>query len=298
MHHEQDMRRMGGLRKYLPITYFTVLIGALANAGLPPFAGFFSKDSIIEALHASTNPFAGYAYAAALAGVFVGGLYSFRLVFFAFHGKERFAEAHHGADQNAHHGLAHGEKPHETPWVVTVPLILLAIPSVVIGWITIEPMLYGGFFANAIASTTTMAALKQNFHGAGAMVLHGLMTPPFWLALAGAATAWVCYIHKPELPAKIRARLAWPVRILDDKYGFDRFNEWFFARGARAIGQGLWKFGDVTIIDGIFVNGTARAIGWFSGVARNIQTGYLYSYAFWMILGVFGLLSMVFLKLH
>ena len=302
MHHEQDMRRMGGLRKYLPITYFTVLIGALANAGLPPFAGFFSKDSIIEALHASTNPFAGYAYALALAGVFVGGLYSFRLVFFAFHGKERFAEAHHdahhGADQNAHHGLAHGEKPHETPWVVTVPLILLAIPSVVIGWITIEPMLYGGFFANAIASTTTMAALKQNFHGAGAMVLHGLMTPPFWLALAGAATAWVCYIHKPELSAKIRARLAWPVRILDDKYGFDRFNEWFFARGARAIGQGLWKFGDVTIIDGIFVNGTARAIGWFSGVARNIQTGYLYSYAFWMILGVFGLLSMVFLKLH
>ena len=302
MHHEQDMRRMGGLRKYLPITYFTVLIGALANAGLPPFAGFFSKDSIIEALHASTNPFAGYAYALALAGVFVGGLYSFRLVFFAFHGKERFAEAHHdahhGADQNAHHGLAHGEKPHETPWVVTVPLILLAIPSVVIGWITIEPMLYGGFFANAIASTATMAALKQNFHGAGAMVLHGLMTPPFWLALAGAATAWVCYIHKPELSAKIRARLAWPVRILDDKYGFDRFNEWFFARGARAIGQGLWKFGDVTIIDGIFVNGTARAIGWFSGVARNIQTGYLYSYAFWMILGVFGLLSMVFLKLH
>ncbi len=298
MHHEQDMRRMGGLRKYLPITYFTVLIGALANAGLPPFAGFFSKDSIIEALHASTNPFAGYAYALALAGVFVGGLYSFRLVFFAFHGKERFAEAHHDAHHDEHHGLAHGEKPHETPWVVTVPLILLAIPSVVIGWITIEPMLYGGFFANAIASTTTMAALKQNFHGAGAMVLHGLMTPPFWLALAGAATAWVCYIHKPELPAKIRARLAWPVRILDDKYGFDRFNEWFFARGARAIGQGLWKFGDVTIIDGIFVNGTARAIGWFSGVARNIQTGYLYSYAFWMILGVFGLLSMVFLKLH
>ncbi len=310
MHHEQDMRKMGGLRKYMPITYFTVLIGALANAGFPPFAGFFSKDSIIEALHASQIPFAGYAYVAAMAGIFVGGLYSFRLVFFAFHGKERFAEAHakdahdhhddghaHHAD-HGHHGLAPGEKPHETPWVVTVPLILLAIPSVVIGWMTIEPMLYGGYFSDAIAQTTTMAEMKKNFHGAWAMVVHGLTTLPFWLATAGAATAWVCYIHKPELPAKIRAKLAWPVRILEDKYGFDRFNDWFFAGGTRAIGNALWKFGDVKIIDGVFVNGTANVIGWFAGVARRIQTGYLYSYAFWMILGVFGLLTMVFLKLY
>ncbi len=306
MHHEQDMRKMGGLRKYMPITYFTVLIGALANAGFPPFAGFFSKDSIIEALHASHIPFAGYAYVAAMAGVFVGGLYSFRLVFFAFHGKERFGHAdahahdHHADshDDHAHHGLAPGEKPHETPWVVTVPLILLAIPSVMIGWITIEPMLYGGYFGDAIAQTATIAEMKKNFHGAGAMVVHGLTTLPFWLALAGAATAWYCYILKPDVPAKIRAKFAWPVRILEDKYGLDRFNEWFFAGGARKAGAALWKFGDVTIIDGIMVNGTAKVIGWSAGVARQIQTGYLYSYAFWMILGVFGLLSIVFLKLN
>lgn len=298
---------MGGLRKYMPITYFTVLIGALANAGFPPFSGFFSKDSIILALHASNIPFASYAYVAAMAGVFVGGLYSFRLVFFAFHGKERFAEAHkndskdahdHHDDDHAHHGLAPGEKPHETPWVVTLPLVLLAIPSVFIGWITIEPMLFGGYFSDAIAQTGTMAELKKNFHGAWGMVTHGLMTLPFWLALAGAATAWYGYIHNPEFPAKMRVKFSWLVRILEDKYGFDRFNDWFFAGGTRAIGNAFWKYGDVKIIDGIFVNGTVNVIGWFAGVARRIQTGYLYSYAFWMILGVFGLLTLVFLKLY
>jgi len=310
LHHEQDMRKMGGLRKYMPITYFTMLIGALANAGFPPFAGFFSKDSIIEAIHASHTPGHTIAYLAALAGVFVGALYSFRLVFFAFHGKERFADAHahdgHGqhakaADDkhvdHAHHGLAQGEKPHETAWVVTVPLILLAIPSAVIGWMTIEPMLYGGYFGDAIKVTGTMTELKKQFHGAGAMVVHGLASLPFWLALAGAVTAWYCYIVKPELPAKIRAALALPVRILEDKYGFDRFNDWFFAAGARKLGQGLWKFGDVTIIDGIMVNGTAKLIGWFSGVARNVQTGYVYTYAFTMIFGVFIALTLVYMKL-
>ncbi|MEO8101947.1 MAG: NADH-quinone oxidoreductase subunit L [Betaproteobacteria bacterium] len=300
MHHEQDMRKMGGLRKYMPITYFTVLIGALANAGFPPFAGFFSKDTIIEAIHASHTPGHSIAYLAALAGVFVGGLYSFRLVFFAFHGKERFAEhGHHdhGHDDHAHHGLPPGEKPHETPWVVTLPLILLAIPSVVIGWVTIEPMLYGGYFADAIKATETMAELKKEFHGAGAMMVHGLTSLPFWLALAGAGTAWYCYILKPELPAKIRAAFALPVRILEDKYGFDRFNDWFFAAGARKLGQGLWKFGDVTIIDGIMVNGTAKLIGWFSGIARNVQTGYVYTYAFTMIFGVFVALTLVYMKL-
>ncbi len=300
LHHEQDMRKMGGLRKYMPITYFTMLIGALANAGFPPFAGFFSKDSIIEAIHASQTPGHSIAYVAALAGVFIGALYSFRLVFFAFHGKERFATEAHGHDKHddhAHHGLAPGEKPHETPWVVTLPLILLAIPSVAIGWMTIEPMLYGGYFGDAIKATATMTALKKEFHGAGSMVMHGLTTLPFWLALAGAGTAWVCYIAKPELPAKIRATLALPVRILEDKYGFDRFNDWFFASGARKLGQGLWKFGDVTIIDGIMVNGTARLIGWFSGVARNLQTGYVYTYAFTMIFGVFVALTLVYMKL-
>jgi NADH-quinone oxidoreductase subunit L len=306
MHHEQDMRKMGGLRKYMPVVYFTVLIGALANAGFPPFAGFFSKDSIIEALHLSKTPGAHIAYYMALAGVFVGALYSFRLVFFTFHGKERFAEqshdhahahddAHH--DDHEHHGLAPGEKPHATPWVVALPLILLAIPSVVIGWMTIEPMLHGPYFADAIKSTATTAAMKETFHGAWAMVKHGLMTPPFWLAVAGAVTAWFCYIVKPELPGKIRAALSLPVKILEEKYGFDRFNEWFFAGGSRALGKGLWKFGDITIIDGLFVNGTAKLIGWFSSVARKVQTGHVYTYAFTMIIGVFGLLTILFIKL-
>ena len=305
MHHEQDMRKMGGLRKYLPITYFTVLIGALANAGFPPFAGFFSKDSIIEAIHASNTPGAGIAYIAALLGVFVGALYSFRLVFFAFHGKERFGHEDHHAHakhdahtDHEHHGLAPGEKPHEPPWVVTLPLILLAIPSVVIGGMLIGPMLYGSYFDGAIALSETMKVLKTEFHGAGAMILHGLKSLPFWLAVAGATTAWVCYIWKPELPAKIRATFALPVRILEDKYGFDRFNDFFFANGAVKLGRALWKFGDVTIIDGFFVNGTAKLIGWFSGVTRKLQTGFVYSYAFTMILGVFGLLTILFLKLR
>jgi NADH-quinone oxidoreductase subunit L len=310
LHHEQDMRKMGGLKKYLPITYFTMLIGALANAGFPPFAGFFSKDSIIEAIHASHTPGHSIAYVAALAGVFIGALYSFRLIFFAFHGKERFAEAHglhdhdHAheahdahADDHAHHGLARGEKPHETAWVVTVPLILLAIPSIAIGWMTIEPMLHGGYFGEAIKATETMAELKKEFHGAGAMVLHSLTSLPFWFAVAGAGTAWYCYILKPDLPAKIRAQFAWPVKILEDKYGFDRFNDWFFAGGARGLGKGLWKFGDVTVIDGIMVNGTAKLIGWFSGVARHMQTGYVYTYAFTMIFGVFVAVTFVYLKL-
>ena len=232
-----------------------------------------SKDSIIEAIHASQTPGHRIAYLAALAGVFIGALYSFRLVFFAFHGKERFAETHdkhtHAAhdkhdkhDDHAHHGLAHGEKPHETAWVVTLPLILLAIPSAVIGWITIEPMLYGGYFGDAIKTTATMAALKEEFHGAGAMVTHGLTSLPFWLAVAGAGTAWYCYIVKPDLPGKIRVAFALPVKILEEKYGFDRFNDWFFASGARKLGQGLWKFGDVTIIDGIMVNLCWAILAW------------------------------------
>ena len=304
MHHEQDMRKMGGLRKYLPITYFTVLIGALANAGFPPFAGFFSKDTIIDAIKLSHTPGHSIAYIAALLGVFIGALYSFRLVFFAFHGEERFgkidhhAQDSHDAHDEHHHGLAPGEKPHETPWVVTLPLILLAIPSVVIGALLIEPMLYGGFFDSAIKTSETMRELKEEFHGVGAMIWHGMMALPFWFAVGGAATAWYCYILKPELPAKIRAAFALPVKILEEKYGFDRFNDWFFASGARKLGAALWKFGDVTIIDGFFVNGTAKVIGWGSGVIRKVQTGFVYTYAFTMIIGVFGLLTIVFFKLR
>ncbi|MEQ1515935.1 MAG: NADH-quinone oxidoreductase subunit L, partial [Usitatibacteraceae bacterium] len=309
MHHEQDMRKMGGLRKYMPITYFTMLIGALANAGFPPFAGFFSKDSIIEAIHASHTPGHAIAYLAALGGVFVGGLYSFRLIFYAFHGKERFGhDAHHGhgdahadthaKDDHEHHGLVPGQKPHESPWVVTIPLILLAIPSIAIGYMAIEPMLYGTYFGTAIKATETMAELKNEFHGAWAMIVHGVTALPFWFALGGAGTAWYCYIINPDLPGKIRTALSFPVKILEEKYGFDRFNDWFFAAGARKLGQGLWKFGDVTIIDGIMVNGTANLIGWFSGVARKVQTGHVYTYAFTMIIGVFGFLTVVYFKLR
>jgi NADH-quinone oxidoreductase subunit L len=298
MHHEQDMRRMGGLRKYMPITYLTVLIGALANAGFPPFAGFFSKDSIIEALHASHTAGAGFAYALALAGVFVGGLYSFRLVFFAFHGKERFG-AHDKADHGGHgHGHDAHHKPHESPWVVTLPLILLAIPSVAIGWMAIGPMLYGDYFGASIAPTRTMEELGREFHGAAAMVMHGFTSAPFWLATAGAATAWYCYIARPDLPAVIKAKSGMLFTVLDHKYYFDEFNDWFFAGGLRALGNRLWRWGDVTVIDGIMVNGTAKLIGWFSGVARKLQTGYVYHYAFTMIFGVFALMSLWFVNIY
>jgi NADH-quinone oxidoreductase subunit L len=300
MHHEQDMRKMGGLRKYLPITYITVLIGAIANAGFPPFAGFFSKDTIIEAVHASATPGASIAYLAALGGVFIGGLYSFRLVFFAFHGKERWNDpaAHHDDhhdDHGEHHGLALGEKPHESPWVVTLPLILLAIPSIAAGWL-IGDVVYGSYFGSSVEKGV-IAKMAGDFHGVLGMITHGIMTPPFWLALAGAATAWYCYIAKPDLPANIRKKAGALVTILEEKYGFDRFNEWFLAGGARALGRGLWKVGDVNIIDGLFVNGTAKVIGWSSTIVRKVQTGVVSTYAFAMIIGVFAMLTWLYFRL-
>jgi len=292
MHHEQDMRRMGGLRKYMPWTYATVLIGAIANAGLPPFAGFFSKDSIIEAVQLAHIPGATFAYFALLAGVFVGGFYSFRLVFFAFHGEERFRHAggHHG-DHGAH-GHGHHAEPHESPKVVTVPLVLLAIPAIFAGFL-IGPMLFGGYFGDAIQIAPqhgSIAHMEENFHGPWSMVLHGMMAPPFWLALGGAATAWFLYIKRPELPAVIKAKFATIAMILEEKYGFDRFNDWFFAGGARLVGRGLWKAGDEFLIDGIAVNGSAKSVGRFAGVVRLLQSGHIYQYAFSMILGVFALL--------
>ncbi len=292
MHHEQDMRHMGGLRKYMPITYATVLIGAIANAGLPPFAGFFSKDSIIEAVSLSHLPGAAFAQFALLAGVFVGGLYSFRLVFFAFHGEERFRHAHaahgHGHDDHGHHG-----EPHESPWVVTLPLVLLSIPAIASGWL-IGTMLYGGYFGDAIvigANHPALAHMQAEFHGVVGMMTHALGTLPFWLALSGAATAWFLYIKRPDLPAVIKSRFALIATILERKYGFDEFNDWFFAGGARRLGGGLWKVGDVGVIDGLLVNGTARVVGWVAQVARTLQTGYIYHYAFAMIIGVFVLLT-------
>jgi NADH-quinone oxidoreductase subunit L len=292
MHHEQDMRRMGGLRKYMPITYLTVLIGAIANAGLPPFAGFFSKDSIIEAVQLSQLPGATFAYLALLGGVFVGGFYSFRLVFFAFHGEERFRHAggHHG--DHGDHGHGHHAEPHESPKVVTVPLILLAIPAIFAGFL-IGPMLFGGYFGDAIQIApqhASIAQMEEEFHGAWLMVLHGMMAPPFWLALSGAATAWFLYIKRPDLPTVIKAKFATLAMILEEKYGFDRFNDWFFAGGARLVGRGLWKAGDEFLIDGIAVNGSAKSVGRFAGVVRLLQSGHIYQYAFSMILGVFALL--------
>jgi NADH-quinone oxidoreductase subunit L len=316
MHHQQDMRKMGGLAKYMPITYLTVLIGAIANAGLPPFAGFFSKETIVEALHHATVPGAGFAYALAVAGVFVGGFYSFRLVFYAFHGRERFADPlhpdvraadaeaaaaghhdDHGHDEHDdHHGEAH--KPHESPAVVWVPLVLLAIPSVCAGWF-IGSFVYGNYFGSAITvnpAHTAMAVMAQNFHGVFGMMSHALGTLPFWLAVAGAGTAWFLYILRPELPAKLRRRWGVVVTILMEKYGLDRFNDWFFAGGARSLGTGLWKGGDVAVIDNVMVNGSARLVGWFAGVIREVQSGKLYHYAFAMILGILGLLTWAFVR--
>jgi NADH-quinone oxidoreductase subunit L len=292
LHHEQDMRKMGGLRKYLPVTYLTVLIGALANAGFPPFSGFFSKDSIIEAVHASHTFGAGFAWLMVLAGVFVGGFYSFRLVFYAFHGKERFESHDHDHDHDHPHDHGHddhhGHAPHESPLVVTIPLILLAIPSIVSGWV-IGDVVFGGYFGSSILISEAHPGVKEmaeEFHGIVPMILHGLTALPFWLALAGAATAWILYIARPELAAVVRRKAGILVTILEEKYGFDRFNDWFFAGGARKFGSGLWRFGDVTVIDGLMVNGSARLIGWFAGVVRLIQSGRIYQYAFFMIFGV------------
>jgi len=322
LHHEQDMRKMGGLRKYLPITYATMLIGAFANAGFPPFAGFFSKDTIVEAVHASQLPGAGFAYLATLLGVFVGGFYSFRLIFYAFHGAERFADPHHpdvkeleaeraaeraaqahdvhqkneSHDAKAHDDHGHAHAPHESPAVVTVPLILLAIPSVCAGWV-IGTFLYGNYFGTAIYFSPqhpVMEELAKHFHGVVPMMLHGLTSLPFWFALAGLAAAWYLYIAQPDLPAVLRRKAGVLVTILMEKYGFDRFNDWFFAGGARFVGGGLWKGGDVAVIDG-FINGTARAVGWMAAVIRNLQSGFIYHYAFAMIIGMLVLLTMIFI---
>ena len=295
MHHNQDIRWMGGVRKYMPITWITSLLGSLALIGTPLFAGFYSKDSIIEAVHFSKLPGAGFAYFAVLAGVFVTAFYSFRMYFLVFHGKERYdqnPDAHHG-HHDGHHEEAH--KPHESPWVVTVPLVLLAIPSVVIGFLTIEPMLFGDFFKDAIhvnlAKHPAMAELAKLFHGPAQMALHGLSTAPFWLALSGVLLAYYMYMVNPALPAAIQ-RMAMPVyTLLENKYYLDWFNENVLARGARALGMGLWKGGDQALIDGALVNGSWKLVGWFSGLVRRLQSGFIYHYAFGMILGIFVLMT-------
>ncbi len=264
LHHEQDMRRMGGLKKYMPITYWTMLIGAIASAGIPPLAGFFSKDAIIEAAHQASIPGAGFAYFTVLACVFVTAAYTFRLVFMAFHGAPRF-DPHH--------------PPHESPAVVTVPLVLLAIPSIASGWI-IGYVVFGDYFQDSLV-------LKDvEWPGLWAYTLHGLMAWPFWLALAGIVTAWYLYLRTTGLPKRIATSLGPLYAIVERKYGFDELYSWLFAGGALLLGKGLWKGGDQKVIDGLMVNGSARAVGWFASVVRLFQSGLVYQYAFTMLIGV------------
>jgi NADH-quinone oxidoreductase subunit L len=299
LHHQQDMRRMGGLRRYMPITYVTALIGSLALIGFPFFSGFFSKDGIIEAVSLSSTPGATFAFWLVLLGVFVTALYTFRMFFMVFHGPERFrepAEHGHGDDHHDDHDDDHGHhgpvEPRESPWVVTVPLILLAIPSVVAGYV-IGPMLFGDFFRDSLfvlESHDVLGQLGADYTGVLGFVLHGIMMPPFWLAMAGLATAWFLYMKRPDLPPLIAERLRVGVRILEEKYGFDRFNDRVFAAGSRGLGRWLWRYGDAMVIDGLLVNGTARSVGWIAARVRGIQTGFLYHYAFVMIIGLLVLI--------
>ena len=290
MHHNQDIRYMGGVRKYMPITWITSLLGSLALIGTPLFSGFYSKDSIIEAVAASHLPAAGWAYFAVLAGVFITAFYSFRMYFLVFHGKERFdqnPESHHGHDD--HHA------PHESPWVVTLPLVLLAIPSVLIGYFTIEPMLFGDFFKGAIVVNAdlhpAMHELHEEFHGALAMALHSLSSVPLLLAMSGLTLSYYMYMVNPALPAAILRTFAPLHTLLVNKYYLDDFNEKVLARGARALASFLWKRGDQGLIDGLVVNGSWKVVAFVSRLSRQLQTGFLYHYAFVMILGMFGLIT-------
>jgi NADH-quinone oxidoreductase subunit L len=343
MHHEQDMRKMGGLKKYMPITYWTSAIGTLALIGFPGTSGFFSKDALIEAVHASHIPGATYAYWCVFLGVFITAFYSFRLVFMTFHGPERFREvshdahgasdsthvktdtdaghepdapaahddghghhaaAAHGHDDHAHaaaHGTGHDDhghhgpvEPHESPWVVTLPLILLAIPSLFIGAFTIGPMLFGDFFNGVLfvnEEHNVLGHIGEEWHGPFQFIVHAMMQPPVYLAFAGWAAAWFLYIKRPDLPAVIADKFSALYQLFAKKFYFDEIYQAVFAKGSVGLGTALWRVGDVAIIDGAAVNGSARAVGWLSGVLRRLQSGYLYHYAFAMIIGLSVLLA-------
>lgn len=327
MHHDQDIRNMGNLKKYMPVTWITSLIGSLALIGTPFFAGFYSKDSIIEAVELSHIPGSGFAYFAVIVGVFVTAFYSFRLYFLVFHGEEKWrhakhddhahaahADAHHddahhdedhAHDEAHHHGLSPNDNPHEPGWVVTLPLALLAIPSLVIGYIALEPMLYGDFFKNVIfvnpEAHPAMEHLAHHYHefmhSPAGMAIHGFTSLPFFLAASGVLLSWFFYMKRPDIPAAIKARFIVIYNILENKYGFDSFNEKFFAGGSRCLGSLLWKFGDITLIDGAMVNGTANTMGKIAAKIRNLQSGLIYHYAFAMIIGVF-LLMTFFIKIN
>ncbi|HKI74676.1 MAG TPA: NADH-quinone oxidoreductase subunit L, partial [Pseudomonadales bacterium] len=288
MHHEQDMRKMGGLRKYMPITYWTMVVGSLALIGFPGFAGFFSKDSIIEAVHHAQRAGSGYAYLCVLLGVFVTALYTFRLLFMVFHGKERMDE----------HTKAH---LHETPAVVTVPLIMLAIPSLLIGGLVIRSVLYGHYFGSSLyvaPGNNVLGEMAGEFHGPFTMFLEGLISVPFWLSMLGVATAWFFYLKRPDLLPQVKQRLNVLYEILVRKFGFDELFINVFAASGRALGTLFWRVGDAGIIDGIIINGTARTIGRFATVVRRVQSGYLYHYAFAMIIGLLLLLTWFVMRWH
>ena len=297
MHHNQDIRYMGGLKKYMPITWLTSLIGSLALIGTPLLSGFYSKESIIEAVRFSHLPGSDFAYIAVTLGVFVTAFYSFRLYFMVFHGKERFHQGHtHGnedAQHDGHHGAQH-DAPRETPWVITGPLLALALPSLAIGYMTIEPMLFGGYFGNSIYVSDrhpAMQELNHHFNGALAMALHAVTTLPFWLAAAGVGLSWFFYLKRPDIPAMLMRRFSFIHTLLVNKYWFDEFYSAVFAGGARLLGGGLWRRGDVGFIDGIVVNGSTRLIAAFSRLVSAFQSGYIYHYAFAMIIGVFALVT-------
>jgi NADH-quinone oxidoreductase subunit L len=281
MHHEQDMRKMGGLKKYMPITYWTCLVGSLALIGFPGTAGFFSKDALIDAVHLSTRPGHTYAYFCVLTGVFITALYTFRMFFMTFHGKPRMD----------HHTEEH---LHESPWVVTLPLILLAIPSAVIGWFTVEPVLFGGYFGGAIhvlPANDVLTRVGEEFHGSPVEFMWAAFSAlPVWLAAAGALTAWWFFLKRPDLADAAERRFNWLYRILVNKYGFDWFNEHVIVPAVQLLGGGLWRFGDQLVIDDGLVNGSARTVGWLGSVMRYAQSGYLYHYAFAMILGLASIL--------
>ncbi|MCK9511713.1 MAG: NADH-quinone oxidoreductase subunit L [Pigmentiphaga sp.] len=295
MHHDQDIRNMGGLRRYMPITWITFLLGTLALVGTPFFSGYYSKEHIIEAAGAANVWGASFGYYATLIGVFVTSLYSFRVYFLVFHGKERFdtsGQGHGGHAGGDHH---HGGTPHESPWVVTLPLALLAIPSVIIGAIVIQPMLFGDFFRGVITafpSHPAMADIAATFHGWLAYGLHAFITLPFWLVVAGFVISWYTCLANPAAGDAIRRRSGGLMTVLENKYYADWVYENVFARGARALGTGLWRGGDRALIDGLLVNGSARLVGWFASVSRHLQSGYIYHYAFAMIVGILVLVTL------
>lgn len=288
---------MGGLKKYMPITWLTSLIGSLALIGTPFLSGFYSKDSIIEAVKFSHLPGSDFAYIAVMIGVFVTAFYSFRMYFLVFHGKERFRQRHAHSPDDAHHDAHHGahhDTPRETPWVITGPLLALALPSLAIGYMTIEPMLFGDYFGNSIYVSDrhpVMQELNHHFHGALAMALHAVTTWPFWLAAAGVGLAWFFYLIRPEIPAMLMRRFSFVHSMLVNKYWFDELYSTVFAGGARLLGGGLWRRGDVGLIDGIVVSGATRLVAAFSRLVSAFQSGYIYHYAFAMIIGVFALVT-------